>query len=36
MNASRTELFSVLQEFNLWWTQTAISDLPAWDRSAAQ
>lgn len=34
MEVPRNELFSVLQEFNLWWTSQPPGDLPEWERSA--
>lgn len=38
MKTSKQELFSVLQEFNPWWTDQwtnqASSDLPDWERSS--
>ncbi|MEW5754710.1 MAG: ATP-binding protein [Pseudomonadota bacterium] len=33
MDIPKSELFSVLQEFNPWWGGQAISDLPSWERS---
>ncbi len=35
MEIPKTELFSVLQEFNPWWSGQSISDLPTWPRSAS-
>jgi len=35
MKIPKAELFSVLQEFNPWWTGQPLSDLPDWERSAA-
>lgn len=35
MNVPKSELFSVLQEFNPWWTGQPVADLPEWERSAA-
>lgn len=35
MEFPKSELFSVLQEFNPWWTGNALGDLPDWERSAA-
>jgi predicted AAA+ superfamily ATPase len=32
----QTELFSVLQEFNPWWSGQPLGDLPDWERSAAR
>jgi predicted AAA+ superfamily ATPase len=34
MDIPKAELFSVLQEFNPWWTGQALGDLPDWERSA--
>jgi uncharacterized protein len=36
MNLPKTELFSVLQEFNPWWQGQSLADLPDWERSATQ
>ncbi|MGH8017787.1 MAG: ATP-binding protein, partial [Opitutaceae bacterium] len=36
MDLPKAELFSVLQEFNPWWTGNAPGDLPDWERSAAE
>jgi predicted AAA+ superfamily ATPase len=36
MEIPQTELFAVLQEFNPWWSGQPISDLPAWQRTAAE
>ncbi len=35
MEIPKSELFSVLQEFNPWWTGKPVADLPNWERSAA-
>jgi predicted AAA+ superfamily ATPase len=35
MEIPKSELFSVLQEFNPWWTGQPVADLPEWERSAA-
>lgn len=35
MEIPKSELFSVLQEFNPWWAGHAPGDLPNWERSAA-
>lgn len=35
MNVPKSELFSVLQAFNPWWTGQPVADLPEWERSAA-
>jgi predicted AAA+ superfamily ATPase len=35
MEIPKTELFSVLQEFNPWWTGQPVADLPDWERSAS-
>lgn len=34
MDIPRTELFTILQEFNPWWSGQPMGDLPAWERSA--
>lgn len=34
MDIPKTELYSVLQEFNPWWSSQALADLPDWERSA--
>jgi predicted AAA+ superfamily ATPase len=34
MEVPKSELFSVLQEFNPWWTGQPVSDLPDWERTA--
>ena len=36
MDIPKSELFSVLQEFNPWWLGQPISDLPTWERTAAR
>ena len=36
MDVPKTEVFSVLQEFNPWWTGSPIADLPNWERFAAR
>jgi len=35
MEIPKSELFSILQEFNPWWTGQPVADLPNWERSAA-
>ena len=35
MDVPKNELFSVLQEFNPWWSGQPLGDLPDWERSAA-
>ncbi len=35
MDIPKIELFSVLQEFNPWWSGQPVGDLPDWERSAA-
>lgn len=35
MDIPKNELFSVLQEFNPWWSSQPLADLPDWERSAA-
>lgn len=35
MNIPQSELISVLQEFNPWWSKQPISDLPEWERTAS-
>lgn len=35
MGIPKTELFPVLQEFNPWWSDRAVEDLPDWERSAS-
>jgi len=35
MEVPKAELFSVLQEFNPWWTGQPVSDLPDWERAAS-
>ena len=35
MDIPQAELFSVLQEFNPWWSGQPLVDLPDWERSAA-
>jgi predicted AAA+ superfamily ATPase len=35
MEIPKAELFAVLQEFNPWWSSQAMTDLPAWERSAS-
>ncbi len=35
MEVPKTELFSVLQEFNPWWAGQPVADLPDWERSAS-
>lgn len=36
MEIPKTELFSVLQEFNPWWSGQPMQDLPEWQRSIAK
>lgn len=36
MEIPKSELFSVLQEFNPWWSGQPVEDLPEWERSVAQ
>ncbi|MFO1251896.1 MAG: ATP-binding protein [Inhella sp.] len=36
MDIPKNELFSVLQQFNPWWTGAPIVDLPSWQRFAAR
>lgn len=36
MEVPKAELFSVLQEFNPWWTGQPVADLPDWERAAAK
>lgn len=36
MNLPKTELFSVLQEFNPWWSGQPVADLPDWERAASR
>lgn len=36
MELPKSELFSVLQEFNPWWSGQPVSDLPDWERAAAR
>ncbi len=36
MEIPKTELFSVLQEFNPWWAGKPAGDLPEWERSAGK
>jgi predicted AAA+ superfamily ATPase len=36
MDVPKTEVFSVLQEFNPWWAGTPLSDLPNWTRFAGE
>jgi hypothetical protein len=36
MDVPKTEVFSVLQEFNPWWVGTPLSDLPNWTRFAGE
>ncbi|MDD3764289.1 MAG: ATP-binding protein [Nevskiales bacterium] len=36
MEIPKNELFSVLQEFNPWWSGQPIRDLPDWERSAVR
>jgi predicted AAA+ superfamily ATPase len=36
MEIPKTELFSVLQEFNPWWSGQPLADLPEWERTAGK
>lgn len=36
MDFPKTELISVLQEFNPWWSNQPLGDLPDWERSASR
>lgn len=36
MDLPKTELFSVLQEFNPWWSGQPAADLPDWERAASR
>lgn len=36
MELPKTELFSVLQEFNPWWSGQPVADLPDWERAASR
>lgn len=36
MNIPKSELISILQEFNPWWSGQLIKDLPDWERTASQ
>lgn len=36
MELPKAELFSVLQEFNPWWTGQPVADLPDWERAATR
>lgn len=36
MDLPKAELFSVLQEFNPWWTGQPVADLPDWERAASR
>jgi hypothetical protein len=36
MEIPKTELFSVLQEFNPWWSAQPVADLPDWERAASR
>lgn len=36
MEIPKSELFSVLQEFNPWWTGRPLGDLPDWERTAGR
>lgn len=36
MEIPKTELFSVLHEFNPWWSGQPLNDLPAWERAAGK
>ena len=36
MKIPKAELFSVLQEFNPWWSGQPVADLPDWERAASR
>lgn len=36
MDIPKVELFSVLQEFNPWWSDQPVADLPDWERAASR
>jgi hypothetical protein len=36
MDIPKAELFSVLQEFNPWWSGQPVADLPDWERAASR
>ncbi|MFN4944638.1 MAG: ATP-binding protein, partial [Akkermansiaceae bacterium] len=36
MDLPKAELFSVLQEFNPWWSGQPVADLPDWERAASR
>ena len=36
MEIPKAELFSVLQEFNPWWSGQPVADLPDWERAASR
>lgn len=36
MDIPKSELFSVLQEFNPWWSGQPVADLPDWERAASR
>lgn len=36
MEIPKTELYSVLQEFNPWWSSQPLGDLPDWERAAGK
>ena len=36
MEIPKSELFSVLQEFNPWWSGQPVPDLPDWERAASR
>lgn len=36
MDLPKSELFSVLQEFNPWWSGQPVADLPDWERAASR
>ncbi len=36
MEIPKTELFSVLQEFNPWWSGQPVADLPDWEQAASR
>ncbi len=36
MEIRKSEFFSVLQEFNPWWSGQPVADLPDWERAASR
>jgi predicted AAA+ superfamily ATPase len=36
MEIRKSEFFSVLQEFNPWWSAQPVADLPDWERAASR